>query len=345
MKLASIRCVRFALYSLLFLGVFFSALWAVAALLLSPLSASMIAQAAAVAHGLLALAVLAQLLRKKGLKLALLFYGGSFAAILFAFFQLQPSNDRDWQSDVAVLPTARIDGDRVLVRNIRNFSYRSEFDYSPAYYDREFDLNKLTGVDLVSVYWMGPAIAHIFLSFSFSDGQHLAISIETRKEKGEAYSTLKGFFRQYELYYVVADERDVIGLRTNYRNAPPEDVYIYRLKGPIENTRRLFLEYMRQLNALEAQPAFYNSLTTNCTTTIWLNSRVNKAHMPLHWTLMATGYLPELMYDRGHLDDKGIPFAELQQQAHANPRARINGITPDFSTVIRPPLPEHSSPR
>ena len=135
-----------------------------------------------------------------------------FMALLVWYFGLEPSNERDWQTDVAVLPYATIEGDVVTVHNIRNFDYHTETDYTPAYYDKRFDLRKLEGVDVVAVYWMGPAIAHVFLSFAFAGGDHLAISIETRKEKGEGYSTLKGFFRQYELYYVVADERDVIPL-------------------------------------------------------------------------------------------------------------------------------------
>ena len=176
-----------------------------------------------------------------------------FAVLLVWYFGIEPSNERDWQTDVAVLPYATIEGDMVTVHNIRNFDYRSETDYTPAYYDKRFDLRKLEGVDLVAVYWMGPAIAHTFVSFAFAGGDHLAISIETRKEKGEGYSTLKGFFRQYELYYVVADERDVIRLRTNYRHDPPEDVYVYRVQGPIENGRRLFMEYIKQDQCAEGQ--------------------------------------------------------------------------------------------
>lgn len=345
MKPALTRCLRLALHGLLYLLILCSALWAVAALLLSPLSAHSAAPIAAVAQGLLALLTLVLLWLNRHRTAILTAYALSFIAVLIAFFSLQPSNDRNWLADVAVLPTATIEGDKVRVRNIRNFSYRSEFDYSPAYYDREFDLNKLDGVDLVSVYWMGPAIAHIFLSFSFSDGQHLAISIETRKEKGEAYSTVKGFFRQYELYYVVADERDVIGLRSNYRQDPPEDVYIYRTKGSLENARRLFLEYMHQINSLAAQPAFYNSLTTNCTTTIWLNAKVNPEHMPFHWSLLATGYLPERLYELGRLDSKGLSFADLQTQAHVNARAHRSGITPDFSAAIRAPSTDSTPSR
>ena len=330
-------CLRPALLGLLGLSVVLSALWAIAALLLSPLSASPVAAVAAAVHGLIGVLALFGLLRNKRPRAAMLVYGLSFLIVLVAFSRLQPSNERHWQTDVARLPSAHIDGDRVRVSNIRNFSYRSEFDYSPAYYDREFDLSKLDGVDLVSVYWMGPSIAHVFLSFSFSDGQHLAVSIETRKEEGESYSTLKGFFRQYELYYVVADERDLIGLRTNYRENPPEDVYIYRLKGDPDNARRTFLAYMHELNALVERPVFYNTLTTNCTTTIWINSKVNPGHMPFHWSLIATGYLPEHLYELGRIDDQGLSFAELREQAHVNARARSAGITPAFSTLIRTP--------
>jgi hypothetical protein len=194
--------------------------------------------------------------------LALVAYLILFAGLLAWWWRIEPSNERDWQADVAVLPYATIEGDRVTVHNIRNFDYRSETDYTPAWYDKTFDLNKLEAVDLIASYWMGPAIAHTFLSFAFEGGDHLAISIETRKEKSESYSTIKGFFRQYELFYVVADERDVIRLRTNFRQNPPEQVYLYRLQGPLENGRKLFLEYLHDMNALKDKPEFYN--TSKC---------------------------------------------------------------------------------
>jgi hypothetical protein len=181
---------------------------------------------------------------------------------------------------------------------------------------------------------MGPAIAHVLLSFGFAGGDHLAISIEARKEKGEGYSTVKGFFRQYELYYVVADERDVIRLRTNYRRDPPEDVYVYRLYGSIENGRRLFLAYMDQINRLKAEPEFYNSLTTNCTTNIWLNTRINPDHLPFSWKILASGYVPEYLYERGLLKNSR-PFSEIQKQAHVNSRAMAADTAPDFSQRIR----------
>jgi uncharacterized membrane protein YhaH (DUF805 family) len=261
-------------------------------------------------------------------------YLALFAALLVWFFAIEPSNARDWQTDVAVLPYATIDGDVVTMHNIRNFDYRSERDYIPAYYDKRFDLAKLEGVDLVASYWMGPAIAHTFVSFAFAGGDHLAISIETRKEKSEAYSTIKGFFRQYELFYVVADERDVIRSRTNYRRDPPEDVYVYRTRGPLENGRRLFMEYVKNINALKTRAEFYNTLTDNCTTNIWFNTLVNAGHLNFSWKILASGYVPDYLYESGRLDTR-VPFAELQRRAHVNARAQAADKAADFSRRIR----------
>jgi len=261
-------------------------------------------------------------------------YWVAFFALLAWFFSLAPSNDRDWQADVATLPYATVAGDIVTMHNIRNFDYRSETDYTPAYYDKSFDVSKLTGVDIIAVYWMGPAVAHIFVSFEFAGSDHLAVSIETRKEKGEEYSTLKGFFRQYELYYVVADERDVIRLRTNYRKDPPEDVYVYRAQGPLENGRRLFLDYVRKINSLKEKAEFYNTLTTNCTTNIWMHTLVNVGHLPFSWKILASGYVPQYMYEAGRLDNS-VPFAELQKRALVNPRAHGADKAQDFSRRIR----------
>jgi hypothetical protein len=265
---------------------------------------------------------------------SILFFLCGFAMVVIWFLMIPPSNNRDWQQDVARLPWADIDGDRITVHNIRNFDYRSETDYTPAYYDKQFYLSKLEGVDLVAVYWMGPAIAHVFLSFGFTGGDHLAISIEARKEIGEGYSTVKGFFRQYELYYVVADERDVIRLRTNYRHDPPEEVYVFPSHGSIADGRRLFLEYMAKINSLKTTPEFYNSLTTNCTTNIWLNSRVNPDHLPFSWKILMSGYVPQYLYETGRLD-RSIPFPELEKRAHINDRAHAADKAADFSLRIR----------
>jgi hypothetical protein len=269
---------------------------------------------------------------------ALAAYAALFALLLWRWSAIEPSNERDWQPDVARLAHADVAGDAVTLRNIRNFDYRAETDYTPGYYDRTFDLGRLDTVDLIASYWMGPAIAHVFLSFGFGGEDHLAISIEARKERGEGYSSIRGFFRQYELYYVVADERDVVRLRTNVRRDPPEDVYLYRLHGTREDARRLFLDYLREINRLEERPEFYNTLTTNCTANLWLHSRVVPGHPPYSWRILVSGYVPELLYDQGRLDTR-LPFAELKRRSRITDLAKAADKAEDFSRRIRAGLP------
>ncbi|MDD5268152.1 MAG: DUF4105 domain-containing protein [Methylococcales bacterium] len=256
------------------------------------------------------------------------------SALGWWLFAIQPSNERQWQPDLAKLPYATVNGDLVTVHNIRNVDYRSEFDFLPSYYTKTYDLNKLEGGDLFAVYWMGPAIAHTIISFNFGDKDYLAVSIEARKELNEGYSTIKGFFRQYELMYIVADERDVIRLRTNYRKNPPEEVYLYRIKGRKENARRLFLEYVRKINELHEKPAFYNTLLDNCTTAIWFNTLVNPEHLPFSWKILLSGYVPEYLYESKVLATQ-LPFEQLQRHAHINPVAQAADQSPDFSRRIR----------
>ena len=264
-------------------------------------------------------------------------YMGLFI-VLFSWWSLiEPSNDREWQAEVAVLPYATFDGDLVTVHNIRNFDYRTETDFTPVYYDRTYDLTKLDSVDLVAAYWMGPMIAHIFLSFGFGD-DHLAISIEARKEAREGYSSIKGFFKQYELIYIVGDERDLIRVRTNYRKDPPEEVYLYRLAGSIENAKRVLLGYLKTINDLRDRPKFYNTLTANCTNVIWMHTRLNPGHLPFSWKILLSGYTPEYLYEQGRLN-ADLPFEELQTHSLINDRALQADHAPDFSRRIRAGLP------
>ena len=339
------RAITLSAWLLLALVIIASAGWGALALYYSGPQAPVLQAALAGTFAVAALLAVTALGFRRWRRRALAAYLALFAALVAWFLGIEASNERDWQPDVAKLAYATIEGDRITVHNIRNFAYRSETDYTPAWYDKTYDLSKLEGVDLVAVYWMGPAIAHTFVSFAFAGGEQLAISIETRKEKGEAYSTLKGFFRQYELYYVVADERDVIRLRTNYRHDPPEDVYVYRTQGSIENGRRLFLEYVRQINALKAKPDFYNTLINNCTTDIWYNSLVNASHLKFSWKILASGYVPEYLYESGRLDTS-VPFPELQRRAHVNARAQAADSATDFSRRIREaavPVPKQAS--
>src|ERR1043166_1978235 len=260
-----------------------------------------------------------------------------FTVMVFLFLRIPASNGRDWQPDVAQTPYATINGDFITIHNVRNFDYRTETDFTPRWETRTYDLRKLDSADLVAVYWAGKAIAHIMISFGFEGKDYVAVSIETRKEKGESYSPLAGFFRQYELYYVVADERDVIRVRTTYRQ-PQEEVYIYRTNAPIKNVRRVFLDYVRSMNEMRVQPTYYNTLTTNCTTSIAFHTRMNPESPPMSWKILLSGYVPDYLYELGRIDTSR-PFAELEKISRVNERAHAADKDPAFSQRIREGLP------
>jgi len=260
-----------------------------------------------------------------------------FALLVVCFLRIPVSNDRNWQPEVAQAPYATVSGDMVTIHNVRNFDYRSETVFTPRWETRTYDLRKLDSGDLIAVYWAGKAIAHIMVSFGFGGRDYLAVSIETRKEKGESYSTLAGFFRQYELYYIVADERDVIRVRTTYRQ-PQEDVYVYQTRAPLRNVRRIFLDYVKGMNELRDRPAYYNTLTTNCTTGILFHTRMNPESPPMSWKVLLSGYVPDYLYELEKIDTTK-PFAELEKLSRVNGRAHAADKDPAFSQRIREGLP------
>jgi len=260
---------------------------------------------------------------------------GAFLIVLVWWLSIAPRNDRDWSPDVAQLPSALIAGDKVTLRNIRNFAYRSETDFTERWETRTYNISQVVGFDMFFSYWGPTLIAHTIASWEFADGRHLAVSIETRKEKGETYSALRGFFRQFELYYVVADERDVIGLRAKHRG---EQVFLYRLTHPPEQARAMLLAYLREINRLAAAPRWYNALTHNCTTAIRYHAQEVGVARPLHWKLFANGYLDELGYERGMIDTS-LPFPELKRRSDITEKAKAADGDADFSRRIREGLP------
>jgi len=308
--------------------------WAVLAIYYGDSHTSLLQTLLAIGFGLVGCTTLFGIWYKRWRRGLLVIYVVLFVAVLGWWFNIEASSDRIWQTETAELPYATIEGDIVTMHNIRNFNYRSETDFTPAYYTKAYDLSKLNRVDLFAVYWMGPAIAHTIVSFGFGDQEYLAVSIEARKEQGEGYSTIKGFFRQYEQIHIVADERDVIRLRTNYRKDPPEDVYRYRLLASPESVRQFFLQYVKTINEEKDRPSFYNTLTANCTNVIWKHASIFPGRVPFSWKLLASGYTPEYLYEMGRLDTS-LPFAELTLRGYINPVALALGDGTDFSQRIR----------
>ena len=259
-----------------------------------------------------------------------------FVAVLAWWLSVPPSNTRDWQPDVARLPSALIEGNRVTIRNVRNFGYPSPMAMVERWETRTYDLDKVVGFDMFLSSWGAAGIAHTISSWEFSDGRHLAISIETRKEKGEDYSAVLGFFRQFELYYVVADERDVIGVRAGPRK---EDLHLYRLRASPAFARSLLLDYLDEVNRLDRAPRWYNALTHNCTTQIRHHVEQIAPGNPFDWRILANGYLDQLGYERGQINTS-MPFPEMRRRSDVTARAKAAGDRADFSQLIRMDLPD-----
>jgi hypothetical protein len=325
---------------LLLLGLVVAAatLWGVLAIHYSDIPSDLARVGLAATFAVVGLVALVAMARPRVRWRAVASFAAALALLVVWWSTISPSNDRDWAPEYAALPTASVEGNRVTVHNVRNFDYHSETDFTPRWDDRTYDLDRLDSLDLVASYWMGEAIAHVMLSFGFGGEDFLAISIETRRERTEGYSTIAGFFKQYELYYVVADERDVIRLRTNYRHDPPEDVYVYRTDGRPEEIRRVLLDYLREINSLAEQPRWYNTLTTNCTTAILTHLRVNPGAAPMSWKVLLSGYAPQYAWERGGLESR-LPFEELKSRSRVNDAALAADQAPDFSRRIRAGLP------
>ena len=267
-------------------------------------------------------------------------FAALFIGLLGWWAGLKPSHERDWIPELAHLPQMSVADNRLTVTNLRHFTWRSESDYDQRWETRSYDLSRIQGADLFLSYWSGEAIAHLLLSFTFEDSEPLTISIEIRREKGEEWSALAGFFRNYEMAYVAADERDLIGLRTQARD---EDTRLFRLNASPQQARDLLLAYAKDINQLAQQPRWYNTLTTNCTTVVYhLVGQVApgwKFSLPLDPRVLLSGYLPGYLKDIGSVR-QDMPLDELVKLSHIGEKARsLKPDSPDFSRVIREGVP------
>ena len=262
--------------------------------------------------------------------------GTTVVLLLFLLFQIfgpRPSNHRDWTPDQARLPRVEIDGRRVRVHDLRHARYRSTSDYDVAWEERTYDLDRLRSAwFMVEPFseWRGPA--HTLMSFGFEEDGYLAVSVELRKEKGEEFSPWKGLLRQYELMYVLGDERDLLQLRTSHRR---DEVYLYPVRASRERIEQMLLGMLRRANRLREEPEFYNTLTNSCTTNIVRHvNELVPGRVPWSYKVLLPGYSDELAYDLG-LIDTDLPFAEAQRRFRIDEKARRIGDREDFSAEIR----------
>lgn len=280
---------------------------------------------------LLALYLLAS--RGPGPCLAILL--AAWLPLLLWWHAIEPSNQREWADDVARTLHGEQVGERLILRNVRNFHWRSETDYDIHWETHEYDLRHLVSLDVLLSYWSSPAIAHTLVSFGFEDGRQLVLSVEIRKERDEAFSELGGFFKSFETSIIAADERDIVHVRTNVRG---EDVYLYRLDMPREAMASLLLAYVEQANALSRQPRFYHTLTANCTTIVYQMMRHIVDGLPMDYRILLSGYLPGYL-QRVDALQPGYSLDALQRLGRITSRALDSGHAEDFSQRIRQGVP------
>jgi hypothetical protein len=250
---------------------------------------------------------------------------------------IAPSQDRNWRPEVAVMPRAFVDGDRVRVTGVRNFDYRSRNDFTVHYEEREVDLSHLTGLDFYVSYWSEGPVAHTFVSFIFDNAPPLSISIETRPEVGRGFEPIASMFKQFELIYVVGEERDLVGVRATHRR---EAVYLYRLNASPEDVRRLLMVYLARINELADRPEFYHLLTNSCTINIirYANAAGREGRFDIRH--LFNGLIDSYLYHSGRVDTT-LPFDELRRRSLINEAAQAadGAPEPDFSQRIRAFLP------
>lgn len=238
------------------------------------------------------------------------------AAVALGWYStLRPSNDRVWAVDVEHGVTSDVQGDVVTLTNVRNFDWRTDTDFTPKWETRSYRLDQLASIDLITSVWANPAIAHVLVSFGFEDGQHIVFSAEIRREKGEVYSALAGFFRRFELVIIAADERDIVRLRTDVRR---ETVSVFPLSIRPEKRKELFLEYLALADTLSVRPEWYNTATTNCTTVVWRMARALSPGIPLDRDVLLSGYFPRYLYGLGVLSP-GQPLDQVLARAVRKP--------------------------
>ncbi|MFY9835150.1 MAG: DUF4105 domain-containing protein [Xanthobacteraceae bacterium] len=266
---------------------------------------------------------------------ASLVFIGLFLGVVAWWLSISPSHDRPWRPEVAVMPRATIDGDRVRITGVRDFEYRSLNDFTVRYEEREVQLSHLTGLDFFVSYWSEGLVGHTFLSFIFDNAPPLSISIETRPEVGEGFNPVASLFKQFELIYVVGDERDLVRVRTNYRK---ETVYLYRLNSSPDNVRQLFMVYLKRINELADRPEFYHLLSNSCTINIirYANAAGRAGRFDIRH--LFNGLIDNYLYYSGRVDTT-LPFDELRRRSLINEAAQTADDAPDFSERIRASLP------
>lgn len=256
---------------------------------------------------------------------------GLAVAMFVCFWHFIPARlDRDWAVELAHTVTGSVDGRIVTLHNVRDFNWETG---AQNWIDRRFDLDQLQGLDVILSYWGSPKIAHAIISFRFNDVDPIAFSVEIRKEKGEEFSSIAGFFKTFEQAFIAANESDVVALRTNHRD-PIEDVFLYPLTNPIPEVEALFMGYVNRGNALAQNAAWYHTITANCTTVIFDLVRSFRKDVKLDKRIILSGLLPDLFAERGVID-RPMPYGDYRANAAITSKGQAATSRETYSEAIR----------
>jgi hypothetical protein len=256
----------------------------------------------------------------------------------YRYFVLQPSNERDWEYGMDVLPHITIEGDVVHVQHVRDYRWPADGPPSSDYVDRTYDVRRLERVWFIeepftmTLFPGFKGVAHTYFVFDFQDQPPVAVSVESRRERGEQYDALRGMINEYELIYIWGMEQDLTGRRAVLEK---NQLYMYPLVGSMDSGRRLFLNLADASRELETRPRFYNTLTSNCTNE--LAKAANQAQpgaIPPHFALIAPGYSDGFLYDLGFIPNDA-PLETVRQRYAITDAVTALVDQPDFSRLLR----------
>lgn len=264
----------------------------------------------------------------------------TFAICYGIYLLMTPTHHRQWNTAQSKLPFAKIDlpNNQADIHNIRSFRY-GPTKPDQSHYNDTYDLSKLKRV------WFGvdrftelEPLAHTFISFEFEPGSHrtnfLAFSVETRRELSEeTYSPIRGIFNNYETIYVIADERDVLSVRSDVRQ---NVVQLYPIKSTPTGARAMLIDMLNRANDLKENPEFYNTVTNNCTNNIVVHTNKILEQPISAWQrgVVFPGYSDWLAHQKGLIDTE-LSLEAARETFRIDEKAKDYDGTGDFSNFIR----------
>jgi hypothetical protein len=258
--------------------------------------------------------------------------------LVYVFVLLKPSNDRQWDVGFEKLSNISREGDRVTIKNFRDFTFVKGKRTNTDYKEVQVNIKDIQRVWFMYEPFKVPpftsfgGIAHTYFTFDFKNHEPLVVSVEARREEGETYSSYTGAFNKFELQYIWGSETDFDKQRA-FSNG--EGLYMFPLQLSTGSAKNLFLQMVNTSITLGNHPRFYNTLTSNCTNELAKNANAIKAgSVPLDKAWIFPGYSDEFLY-RLKLIPSDKPLEQIRQKYEVSKKMRELDSDPEFSEDIR----------